>query len=270
MKEDENEKIDNEERIKEENKAKGKSNIILIILLMLFFVALAFGCGIILGQKLGDNKKEIKNESKENEVVEKDDNTVENEPENTTEENELEQKEEKEEKDSKAHSTLKEKRNEFDYVYVPTVRDNDFGVEVSILQNRKDIEIVIDNDRIKDMYLIDIGSENFSKILTFNKKVNQVFFGHFGQANGGEHIFFVMEDGTVEYIPLFEELNKKDWISLSDSKKMNSHGQIKGVTDVIYLYNLSVESGLSGYYSVGATRKDGTFYDLNDFLDNME
>ena len=71
-----------------------------------------------------------------------------------------------------------------------------------------------------------------------------------------------MEDGTVEYIQVFEDLT--NWNTLSNDQKMNSRGKIAGVNDVVMLFPMSVTS-FSGYVSVGAERKDGSFYDLTEF-----
>ncbi len=78
-----------------------------------------------------------------------------------------------------------------------------------------------------------------------------------------------MADGTVEYIPIYKELSNPNWKNLSDSERFNSRGAIPGMTNVVGFLYLQVDN-MSGYYSVGAIRKDGTFYDLMEFLPNMD
>ena len=53
----------------EQNVKKCKSNKLFVIIIVVIAMALTFGSGMILGHKLGESKKEKKDEPKENEVV---------------------------------------------------------------------------------------------------------------------------------------------------------------------------------------------------------
>ena len=79
-----------------------------------------------------------------------------------------------------------------------------------------------------------------------------------------------MADGTVEYIPLYKEFSNPNWKSLNNNERFNSRGAISGITNVVEFIYLKVESSAGDYYSVGAVRKDGTMYDLMEFVPNMD
>ena len=222
---------------------KGKALSAWVIVMILIFMLFTFGVGIFLGKEIFVKKPDDTNKESNVENTETDTNT---------------------EVDEKAHNSYKEKNGEFYSSYSQSVFDQNFGLSIYVLEDQKSVRINISKYGIKDIYQIDMNND-LSKVLTFDKKVIQVLFGEFGQGAGAETILFLMEDGSVEYIPFYKEISKSNWNTLSDAEKMNSYGAIKGVTNVVMLYNMTVDSDLSGYNSVGATRKDGTFYNLYDF-----
>lgn len=93
------------------------------------------------------------------------------------------------------------------------------------------------------------------KTVKFDKKVIQVLFTGFGQAPGHETIFFLMEDGTVEYIPYKKAL----------TGEMKSYGAIPNVTDVVKLFTGTCEIIGAGA-DVFGQRADGSFYLLDAIL----
>ena len=174
---------------------------------------------------------------------------------------------------SKAHTSQEEKKEyngeEYTVHYDPSLYESDYGVSMKVANNFKTVKIDIDLKTLSAAYgnSLDLGNNSFSKELNFDKKVRQIFFGQFGQAVGGEILFFLMEDGTIEYIPLYKEVAKANWKSIATENKMNSYGKLEGINDAVLLYPMEVY-GEFGYYSVGAMRSDGSFYDLNDFVNN--
>ena len=75
-----------------------------------------------------------------------------------------------------------------------------------------------------------------------------------------ETIFFLMEDGTVEYIPLYYALKNND---------IRSYGAINEVSDVVNLISVAAQpkdSPVGGHLSVLALKADGTYYDLLGYL----
>lgn len=222
---------------------KGKALSAWVIVMILVFMLFTFGLGLFLGKKVF-----VENNNKEKEPV-NNENTETNTPAPTSE---------------KAHTSFVEKNGEYELNYSQSVYDNNFGLSMYLLSDQKSVRITVSKYAIKDIYQVDI-KEDFTKVLNFDKKVLQIFFGGFGQGVGAETIVFLMEDGTIEYIPFYKEISKTNWSSLSESEKMNSYGTVNGVTNVIGLYKLSVDSEFSGYISIGATRKDGSFYNLFEF-----
>ena len=91
--------------------------------------------------------------------------------------------------------------------------------------------------------------------------IKQLLFGEFGQATGGECILFLMEDGTVEYIPLLKDIND-NWGQQDNTKKANSYGKLDGVKDIISL----IPAEADGYHTILARQVDGTVIDLNEAL----
>lgn len=220
-----------------------KSNVLVIILIIGMIIALIFG--IILGKIMFEGKGSGNKENSENT-----ENNTNTEPNNDVK------------PDEKAHKSFVEKNGDYELTYSQSIYNSDFGLSMYLLSDQKSVRINIQSYAIKNIYQLNIS--DFTKVIKFDKKVLQIFFGGFGQAVGDEYIFFLMEDGTVEYVPFYEELSK--WSSLSDSEKMNSHGAVTGVDNVVGLYGLTVDSEYSGYNSVGAARKDGTFYNLFEII----
>ncbi len=93
------------------------------------------------------------------------------------------------------------------------------------------------------------------KTVNFDKKVIEVLFTGFGQATGSETILFLMEDGTVEYIPYRKAL----------TGEMKSYGAIPNVTDVVKLF-VGASETIGGSVNIIAQRADGTFYLLDSNL----
>ncbi len=96
---------------------------------------------------------------------------------------------------------------------------------------------------------------------TFDKKITQVIIDGAGQSATSSAIIYLMEDGTVEYVPILTDINA-NWGQPDNSKKFNSYGKLSNVSDVIGL--LPAEA--SGYHTVLARKVDGTVIDLTDTL----
>ena len=95
------------------------------------------------------------------------------------------------------------------------------------------------------------------KQLTFDKNIKDIFYGGVGQDVSGDIILFLMEDGTVEYIPVYQAL------ATSGVDGLVSYGTLQGVEDIIKFYTAYAMVGLTGNYSTTLIQtKDGTLYDL--------
>lgn len=113
----------------------------------------------------------------------------------------------------------------------------------------------------------------------FSKKIVSTFIGELGQDATGITLFFIMDDGTVEFTPLFikkvdgqnnsyYDLNLKIDYS-SDDKIIDSYfyssGMISDVKNVVKLYNVDASNGFDWRTTIGA-KNDGSFYDLGSII----
>ncbi len=101
-----------------------------------------------------------------------------------------------------------------------------------------------------------------SQTITFNNKVNDVLFSGIGQDRTGDIILFLMEDGTIAYIPIYQTL------STNGVEGLTTYQTISNVKDVVKFYTASVTSGTSSGVTVLAQTKDGTLYDLAPMINN--
>ena len=101
-----------------------------------------------------------------------------------------------------------------------------------------------------------------SQTITFNNKVNDVLFSGIGQDRTGDVILFLMEDGTIAYIPVYQTL------STNGVEGLTTYRTISNVKDVVKFYTANVTSGASSSVTVLAQTKDGTLYDLAPMINN--
>ena len=110
----------------------------------------------------------------------------------------------------------------------------------------------------------------------FNKNIKSTFIGDLGQDTNGITLFFIMEDGTVEYVKVFKMETNADgstYYILNNIVKQESNysGEFTvnplNVSNVIKLYNVDTYSqNASGYRTVIGATKDGSFYDLGSII----
>lgn len=103
-------------------------------------------------------------------------------------------------------------------------------------------------------YGIDAPKLATNSNISFDKKIVDILFGSTGQTSIGDTLFILLEDGTIEYIPLVHAIMHKQSLA-------TSYGKVNGIKDVVRL-----SQGEIGYqYSsntVLAVKNDGSFYDL--------
>lgn len=110
----------------------------------------------------------------------------------------------------------------------------------------------------------------------FNKNIKSTFIGDLGQDTNGITLFFIMEDGTVEYVKIFKQSKNNDGtiyyslnINVFDNNGYSGELNVNplNVSDVIKLYNVDTYSqNASGYKTVIGSTKDGSFYDLGSII----
>lgn len=120
--------------------------------------------------------------------------------------------------------------------------------------------IYLDKDEIKQSYNdIDVNKLKDSYNINSNKSIVEVNIVYVGQSVNGCTVLFLMSDGTVEYIPLYDALHQYE---------LKSYGAISGVSDVVTLTNVSALPKGSNYAhsTTLGLKADGTFYDIFEYL----
>lgn len=100
------------------------------------------------------------------------------------------------------------------------------------------------------------GTSNIEIKFT-DKKVQNIYFMGAGQLSGSFCLFFLMEDGTLEYMPLAYAIKNNDF---------RSYGKIEGIEDITYLVSAVTENRTN---TTLAVQKDGTAYDLEDQINDI-
>ena len=135
-----------------------------------------------------------------------------------------------------------------------------FGYE-TIKNNGYTARIEICEDALKKYYQYSTGKGCEFFDIEFDTPIADLFLGGFGQSPGYEVFFFLMSDGTVEYMPLYEAVK---------SGNIRSYGKLDGISDVVKITSSSVgckgEQSCGGWITTIGIRSDGSFYDFQPAL----
>lgn len=93
------------------------------------------------------------------------------------------------------------------------------------------------------------------KTITFDKEVKEVLSGGTAQDITGSAILYLMEDGTVEYTPLYKAINDNDF---------RSYGPLPDISDIVRLENANACSGVGCWSTTIGQTSDGTLYDFDE------
>ena len=147
------------------------------------------------------------------------------------------------------------------------------GIYIIVNNDLKSVNIQYNSLKLNETYALgwETTRGEFESLgtKTLSKKISQVFVGGYGQAAGNDTIFYLMEDGTVQYTPIYKELTNDTWKQSDDNKKFNSYGEIPNVEQVVSLSLAAVtfkDSPTGGHVTTIARRADGSFYDLGELL----
>lgn len=139
------------------------------------------------------------------------------------------------------------------------------GINVFVDQERQMAEISYNKYILSKTFSLDLAEneeksiyENASKKY-FNKKINEVLIDGSGQDASSLTILYLMEDGTIEYVPILKDL-KTNWKEKDNTKIFNSYGKLNKVEGIISL--ISAEG--KGYHTVLGRKADGSVIDLAD------
>lgn len=141
-------------------------------------------------------------------------------------------------------------------------------INISLDETRKVVTLSYNRKVLSDTYTLNwdlTGVEDYvyeNKQLTFEKEIKDIYFGGIGQDATGDIILFLMSDGTVEYIPVYQAL-------LSNGiEGLTSYGVLPNITDVVKFYTVNASTGMIGSVSILAQTKDGTLYDLAPIIND--
>ena len=111
---------------------------------------------------------------------------------------------------------------------------------------------------------IDVNSIKSEYTLSFSKNVVDILADHASNSIGESGVFlFLMEDGTVEYLPITKALRAKD---------VKSYGKINGLENIVRFYSSGKDpknDQFGGNYALLAQDKDGKLYDISKLIDNV-
>ena len=141
-------------------------------------------------------------------------------------------------------------------------------INISLDETRKVVTLSYNRKVLSDTYTLNwdlTGVEDYvyeNKQLNFEKEIKDIYFGGIGQDATGDIILFLMSDGTVEYIPVYQAL-------LSNGiEGLTSYGALPNITDVVKFYTVNASTGMIGSVSILAQTKDGTLYDLAPIIND--
>lgn len=137
------------------------------------------------------------------------------------------------------------------------------GIWIVVDSTQKTLEFDFAPETVAEFYHLTLAStksDRQSLNINFEKKIVDVFFGGMGQSITGDTVFILLEDGTVEYIPIVHMFNH-----LQDTTPA-SYGKVNGISGVAKFILASTSDGVTTL----AMKNDGTFYDLERVLENTE
>lgn len=99
----------------------------------------------------------------------------------------------------------------------------------------------------------------------FKGNVHSAYITGFGHSSGAETAFFIMTDGTVEYVPIQKLYDTCGYL---DNTTVSSYGAIPNVSGVAKIVQADAKAPQStGSATTLGIKSDGTFYDFNFNLD---
>ena len=142
-------------------------------------------------------------------------------------------------------------------------------ISCSVNKDKKSVTLSINWENMKKMYQINQpneikGNSETVTIDNFSNEIIDVCVVRLGQGIGNETILFLMEDGTVEYIPIYRALKNKEY---------KSYGELNGLDSIVDVSKGSAvlnnnSEYVGGHITVFAIKEDGSFYDLYEILEN--
>lgn len=226
----------------EEHKIKGKNNTVLIIIIViLLIVVIGLGGYIFLNKDNSNTNTKFENTEKNLETN------------NTQESNNYNNTQETNNTNTVITFDGSKSINSSEKDYTLSCQGN-AGIWITIDSTQKTLTFSYTPTRVIEFYPLTWTStknDMTSSKINFDKKIIDIFFGEMGQSSSGDTLFILLEDGTIEYIPIVHIFNHAQ-------AEVVSYGKINGVNDVTKFTLSSTAYGVTTL----AIKNDGTFYDL--------
>ena len=151
--------------------------------------------------------------------------------------------------------------------YTLTIPTHSLGTNVSLDSAQKKVTVSVNRHLVNVAYGLnwETSSQNYEELLheiTFEQKVDEIFFSGIGQDGSYDTILFLMEDGSLEYLPVRKSLEE-------NYEQLKSYGKLSGVSQIVKLYAANANRNPVGSgITILAQKTDGTFYDLSTILQN--
>lgn len=244
------------------NKSSKKNNGPMIIIIVLVIIILGMGVYILYekGVILSDVNVEDKETSNKKNINKKK-QTVQN---NDTTSDEI-----------KPLDVTKCLNNSSNNTYSnPTDVEEKIGLSMSVNSDKRGVTLSVDWNTFGPISGASMWNGNTEQyqVTKFDKDIKSTFLGGVGQDATGAILFYLMEDGTVEYTPVFNtktDTQGNVYYTVNYASGDDTHFEVKGtvpnVSDVIKLYQISASNG-SGWSTTIGAKKDGSFYDLGSII----
>lgn len=140
------------------------------------------------------------------------------------------------------------------------------GINVTLDTSKREVVFAYNPFLVNTRYSLgwvtttDSYSYNSVTINNFTKDIEDIYLGGYGQDASNDTLFFLMEDGTVEYVPIRRALS-------INNEAISSYGALPSVSGVVKFYNVQARQASSGYATVLAQKANGTYYDLSQVLE---
>lgn len=140
------------------------------------------------------------------------------------------------------------------------------GVSAYINDDGKTVGFNVNGNVIKEKYTdVNITEYKTYSITNFSKKVVKVYIEGMGHGIGNEVLYFIMEDGTVEYMPIYKALKVQEF---------KSYGKLENVSNIVEIATGMAQASEDGsgngpsWNTVFAINYEGNYYDIGDIVEN--
>ncbi len=146
------------------------------------------------------------------------------------------------------------------------LNDTNYIDGLSVSYNNDDVYLNIDNSKTtNNTIFFKSGAYKVNNIS--EKEIKKVFIGGIGQDMSGTIITFLTNDGNIKYFRLFMNLNSYN--TLDGTFNAISVDNLKNINNLYSANAYTKGEGATGYTTILASLKDGSFYNLSKVI-NIE